>query len=70
MEGVRIFPALERFVETHAECGDLRGDATVVTRDGYRLWITCSCGAVFERWVTPEAAEYDLLWSRLLTSQN
>jgi hypothetical protein len=42
----------------------------VPTPAGYRLRITCSCGALFERWVTPEAAEFDLLRSRLLTSQN
>jgi hypothetical protein len=64
------FRDLEEFVSAHRTCGTLTGDADAPTPDGYRLWVTCSCGAFFERWVTPEAAEYDLLRSRLLASQN
>ena len=65
-----IFQALEEFVAAHRACGTLTGDADAPTPEGYRLRVSCSCGASFERWVTPEAAEYDLLWSPLLTSQN
>lgn len=65
-----VFGDLEAFLAVHRACDTLTGGADVPTPDGYLLWITCSCGVVFERWVTPEAAEYDLLWSRLLTSQN
>lgn len=65
-----VFIDLERFVASHHACGLIVGDAEVSWPDGYRLWLRCSCGVVFERWVTPEAAEYDLLRSRLLTSQN
>ena len=61
---------LESFVAAHRLCGTLTGDATEPVADGYLLWITCSCGKAFERWVTPEAAEYDLLRTRLLASQN
>jgi hypothetical protein len=36
----------------------------------YNVRIACSCGAAFERWVTPEAADDDLLRSRLLAFPN
>ena len=62
--------ALEHFVAAHRQCGHLEGDATAVTALGYYLWVSCSCGALFERWVTPEAAEYDLLRSRLSAFEN
>jgi hypothetical protein len=61
---------LEEFVTSHGSCGSLTGDASAPSRNGYLLWVRCSCGMVFERWVTPEAAEFDLVRSRLLTSQN
>jgi hypothetical protein len=69
-QGPGVFAALEEFVGAHRGCGVLTGGADEPTADGYLLWITCSCGVVFERWVTLEAAEYDLLRSRLLISQN
>jgi len=65
-----VFRDLERFAEEHHLCGSLSGCADEATATGYFLWVACSCGVVFERWVTPEAAAYDLLRSRLLTSQN
>ena len=37
-----------------------------LTSDGYRVWARCSCGARFERWVTPADADDDLLRSALL----
>jgi len=33
----------------------------VPTADGYRLTVGCACGVVFDRWVTPEEADADLL---------
>ena len=30
-------------------------------RNGYLLTVACSCGVTFERWVTPEEADADLL---------
>jgi len=68
--GPGVFADVEEFVAEHSACGSITGGAGDPTADGYLLWITCPCGAVFERWVTPEAAEYDLVRSRLLTSQN
>jgi len=61
---------LDRFVGAHRPCRMLTGDATAPVPDGYLLWISCSCGALFERWVTPEAAAHDLVGSRLSTSLN
>jgi hypothetical protein len=40
------------------------------TDTGYRVQLVCSCGAAFERWVTPDAADRDLLRSRLLAFPN
>lgn len=65
-----VFQDLEEFIAAHRVCGTLTGGADAPTLEGYRLWVTCSCGEMFERWVTPEAAEHDLFRSRLLTSQN
>jgi hypothetical protein len=41
--------------------GPLSGDATEPAWNGYLLTVACSCGVVFERWVTPEDADRDLL---------
>jgi hypothetical protein len=60
-----IFEDLEQFVSTHRAGGSLTGGAGDLTPGGYRLWVTCSCGEAFDRWVTPGAAEHDLLKSRL-----
>jgi hypothetical protein len=56
---------IENFVARHGRCGGLVGDATPPTEAGYCLWIACSCGARLEHWVTPEAAERDLIYTRL-----
>jgi hypothetical protein len=37
------------------------GDATEPAWNGYLLTVACPCGVVFQRWVTPEDAELDLL---------
>ena len=53
---------LEEFVHDHRPHGGLSGEATEPSSNGYRLTVACACGVVFERWVTPEDAEMDLLW--------
>jgi hypothetical protein len=58
------------FALAHRSCGELRGDADPLTPAGYGLWVACSCGARFERWVTPADAEADLLRSALLAFEN
>jgi hypothetical protein len=52
---------LEEFVRDHRPHGALTGDATVPAGNGYLLTVACPCGVVFERWVTPEDADDDLL---------
>jgi hypothetical protein len=37
------------------------GDATEPAWNGYLLTVACPCGVIFERWVTPEEADADLL---------
>ena len=65
-----IYSELRGFVLAHCSCGVPRGDADPETPSGYRLWVTCPCGATFERWVTPADAEADLLLSELLAFEN
>ena len=65
-----IFPEVEAFVQTHLACGELAWVADQPTPHGYRLRIACPCGAVFDQWVTPEAAEDDLLKTRLTAFSN
>jgi len=56
-----LFADLEEFVQDHRPHGSLAADATEPAWKGYRLTVACSCGVVFERWVTPEDADVDLL---------
>ena len=56
-----ILSSLDNFFGLHFACGRLEGDAEPVTADGYGVWIACSCGARFDRWVTPDDAERELL---------
>jgi len=52
---------LENFVHDHCPHGSLTADATEPAWNGYLLTVACPCGVVFERWVTPEGAELDML---------
>ena len=65
-----IFPVVEEFVHVHRSCGELTWVATQPTPQGYRLRMACPCGTVFDQWVTPEAAEDDLLKTRLTAFPN
>jgi hypothetical protein len=56
---------LTEFLEGHRTHGTLNGKATEPEWNGYRLIVACSCGVTFERWVTPEDADRDLIaWAR------
>ena len=56
---------LEDFVHDHRPHGRLTADATKPAWNGHLLTVVCSCGVVFERWVTPEDADHDLIaWAR------
>ena len=52
---------LEQFVRDHHQHGEMTGDATEPMWNGYRITAACRCGVTFERWVTPEDADLDLL---------
>ncbi|HKX02197.1 MAG TPA: hypothetical protein VJX71_06840 [Methylomirabilota bacterium] len=65
-----LLGALDAFVQEHRGCGELRGDADPITREGCRVWASCSCGATLDRWVSPRDAETDLLRSALLAWEN
>jgi hypothetical protein len=52
---------LEEFVRDHRLHGALTADATKPPQNGYRLTVACSCGVAFERWITPEDADADLI---------
>lgn len=65
-----MFDELERFVTAHRPWGELTAAVDEVTESGYSVRLTCSCGVSFERWVTPEMADDDLLRSRLQAFPN
>ena len=52
---------LADFIADQRPHGSLTADATTPAWNGYLLTVACSCGVVFERWVTPGDAEVDLL---------
>lgn len=49
------------FVHNRRAHGAPTAKATTPAWNGYRLTVTCSCGVIFERWVTPWDAELDRL---------
>jgi hypothetical protein len=51
----------EEFVRDHHPHGPRTADATEPAWNGSLLTVACPCGVVFERWVSPEDAELDLL---------
>jgi hypothetical protein len=55
-----ISDEIEAFIRQHRRDGQLVGDATEPLPIGYQLTITCPCGVMFVRWVTPEDAAIDL----------
>jgi hypothetical protein len=52
---------LEEFVRDHRPHGELTGDATAPAWNGDLLTVTCPCGVMFGRWVTPMDADRDLI---------
>jgi hypothetical protein len=53
------------FVHDHRPHGTLTADATTPEWNGYQLTVAGPCGVVFERWITPEDADRDLIgWAR------
>jgi len=58
---VPLLTDLQAFIQEHRAHGPLTAHATEPAWNGYLLTVACPCGVVFERWVTPEDAELDLL---------
>jgi len=56
-----LLAGLDEFVHDHRPHGTLTGGATEPAWNGYLLTVACPCGVIFERWVTPEEADADLL---------
>jgi len=56
-----LLAGLDEFVHDHRPQGTLTGGATEPAWNGYLLTVACPCGVIFERWVTPEEADADLL---------
>jgi hypothetical protein len=66
-----VYAEVRDFVLAHRACaGPRRATAGVPTAGGYRLFVACGCGAEFNRWVTLDDADEDLLKSALLAFEN
>jgi hypothetical protein len=52
---------LAEFLLSHRPHGQVTADATPPAWNGYLLTVACPCRVTFERWVTPEDADADLL---------
>lgn len=65
-----VYNEVQQFIESHKACGKVTGQVQPPSADGYAVFVTCDCGEKFSRWVTPEAARYDLIFSTLLCSMN
>jgi hypothetical protein len=56
-----FYADVHRFALEHRGHGQPVFDAEDPTAADYRLWIQCPCGVRFDRLVTPEEADADLL---------
>ena len=62
---------LTEFICNPRAHGPLTADATTPAWNGYLLTVRCPCGVVFERGVTPQDADRDLVsWARLKAGRN
>jgi hypothetical protein len=57
---------LTEFIQEHRPHGTLTGDATEPAWNGYMLTVACSCGVVFQRWLTPDEAVRELVTTTLI----
>ncbi len=42
---------IEGFVAEHRPCGQLTGNGSPATAEGYHLFLQCVCGMEFDSWV-------------------
>lgn len=61
MNTLSLLADLDDFIGKHHPHGALTAAATEPAWNGYLLTVACSCGVLFERWVTPNQADADLL---------
>jgi len=61
---------LADFVARHRAHGTLTGDASEPGDRGYAIAVACPCGGVLQRWVTPNDAACELMWSPLIATRN
>src|SRR5262245_7448608 len=61
VNSMTLLTDLDAFVYDHRAPGRLTADASKPAWNGYLLTLACSRGVVFERWVTPEEADADIL---------
>jgi hypothetical protein len=62
---------VEGFLADHDLCGGMEIDACPpVSAFAYSVSLTCCCGGVFDRLVTPEDAMVDLVWTAQLYARN
>jgi hypothetical protein len=66
-----VYREIQDFVEAHKGCGGkVTGSVARPTAEGYGVSVSCGCGEELKRWVTPESARHDLIYSTLLCSPN
>jgi hypothetical protein len=66
-----VFREVQTFCTNHNLCGGIEVDTRPPTSAfGYPVSLTCCCGEFLDRWVTPEDAALDLVWSTQLYSTN
>jgi len=56
-----VYAELRGFVLAHRTCGVPSGTREADTDTGFRLRISCPCGARFDRWLAADDADADLL---------
>jgi hypothetical protein len=56
-----VYAELRGFVLAHRTCGVPSGTRDADTDTGFRLRISCPCGARFDRWLASDDADADLL---------
>ena len=62
---VPLLPDLSEFIRDRGRTSLLTADATEPAWNGYLLTVACPCGVVFQRWVTSEDADRDLIaWTQ------
>jgi hypothetical protein len=61
LSNVLLLADLEDFIRDHWHPGPMTGDATEPAWNGYLLQVACPCRVTFERWVTAEEADRDLV---------